>query len=113
MISNFLLVLSWFFMLFGVFGLFRLKGVYTRLLSSSKIDSVTVITLFLALMIRLGWHQLTLKLGLVLIFYLLTNPVTNQIIANSALRNGVNPNRVIPNPDDFKSDILSEEGAND
>jgi multicomponent Na+:H+ antiporter subunit G len=95
MISDGLLILSWFFMIFGIFGIFRLKGIYTRLLSSSKIDSVTVITLFIALMIRSGMSAMTLKLGVVLIFYLMTNPVTNQIIANSALRNGVKADRFV------------------
>jgi len=95
MISNVFLILAWFFMIFGIFGLFRLKGIYTRLLSSAKIDSVTVITLFTALMIKTGWNVMTLKLGVVLVFYLLTNPVTNQIIANSAMRNGIKPDRVI------------------
>lgn len=95
MIADMLLILAWFFMLFGIFGLFRLKGIYTRLLSSSKIDSVTVITLFLALMIKTGFNVMSLKLAVILIFYLFTNPVTNQIIANSALRNGVKPDRFI------------------
>lgn len=98
MISNGLLILTWFFMIFGIFGLFRLKGIYTRLLSSSKIDSVTVITLFIALMLKTGWNVITLKLGVILVFYLLTNPVTNQIIANSALRNGIKPDRIIVGP---------------
>jgi len=98
MIADILLIMAWFFMLFGIFGLFRLKGIYTRLLSSSKIDSVTVITLFAALMIKSGWSAMTLKLAVILVFYLLTNPVTNQIIANSALRNGVKPDRFILDP---------------
>jgi len=95
MISNGFLILTWFFMLFGIFGLFRLKGIYTRILSSSKIDSVTVITLFLALMIKTGWSVMTIKLAVILVFYMFTNPVTNQIIANSALRNGIKPDRFI------------------
>ncbi len=104
MISNFLLVLAWFFMLFGVFGLFRLKGIYTRILSSAKIDSVTVITLFLALMIKKGMSMMTLKLAVILVFYLLTNPVTNQILANSALRNGIKPDRFILSSSKRKGD---------
>ncbi len=99
MISDMLFIFSWFFMLFGIFGLFRLRGVYTRILSSSKIDSVTVITLFIALMLRSGFTVMTLKLSVVLVFYLMTNPVTNQIIASSALRNGVKADRFIMNVD--------------
>lgn len=97
MISNILLVIAWAFMLFGVSGLFRLKGIYNRLLSSSKIDSVTIITLFTALMLKTGWSVMSLKLIVILIFYLLTNPVTNQIIANSAYRNGIVPDQLLTN----------------
>lgn len=89
MISDILIVLSWIFITIGLIGLRRLKGVYSRLLSSSKIDSVATITLFIALMIKKGFTMVSLKLLVILIFYLLTNPVTNQIIGISAYRSGV------------------------
>lgn len=43
----------------------------------------------LALMLRTGLSMMTLKLALILLFYLVTNPVSSQIIASSAQRNGV------------------------
>ncbi len=89
MISNILLVLSWFFLMAGLTGLLRFKGVYSRILNSSKIDSVAIITLTLAMMIRTGFSMMTLKLMVIMVFYLLTNPVNSQIIASSAKRNGV------------------------
>lgn len=89
MISDGLLVLSWFFLLSGMVGLFRFKGVYSRILNSSKIDSVATITLTLALILRMGFSPMTYKLLVILAFYLLTNPVSSQIIASSAKRNGV------------------------
>ena len=89
MISDGLLALSWVFMGAGLVGLFRFKGVYGRILNSSKIDSVAIITLTLALMFRTGMSMMTLKLMVILVFYLLTNPVNSQIIASSAKRNGV------------------------
>lgn len=89
MISDLLLGLSWFFLMAGMLGMFRFKGVYSRILNSSKIDSVAIITLTLALMVRTGVSMMTLKLVVILVFYLLTNPVTSQIIASSAKRNGV------------------------
>ncbi|MBN2897363.1 MAG: monovalent cation/H(+) antiporter subunit G [Clostridia bacterium] len=93
MISNGLLILSWFFLIFGIVGIFRLEGVYTRLLNSAKVDSVTIITLTAALVVRSGFSLISLKLILILTFYLLTNPVTNQIIASSAYKNGIEPKR--------------------
>lgn len=92
-IINAIIFLSWIFLVVGIIGLFRLKGVYTRLLSSSKIDSVTIITLFFGLMLKTGFSMMTVKLSLILLFYLLTNPVTNQILAHSAYTNGVEPLR--------------------
>lgn len=91
MIYKLLLLLSWLFLIIGIAGLFKFKGVFTKLLSSSKIDSVTIITLILALIFKSGFSMISLKLIIILIFYLLTNPVTNQIIAISAYRNGINP----------------------
>ncbi len=93
MISNGLVILSWVFLIFGIIGVFRLDGVYTRLLNSAKVDSVTIITLIAGLIVRSGWHVISLKLLLILVFYLLTNPVTNQIIASSAYKNGIEPKR--------------------
>lgn len=89
MISDMLLILSWFFLWAGIVGMFRFKGVYSRILNSSKIDSVSIITLTLALMTRTGLSMMTLKLAVIMVFYLLTNPVSSQIIASSAKRNGV------------------------
>ncbi len=93
MISDALIVMSWIFLIFGIIGVFRLDGVYTRLLNSSKVDSVTIITLIAGLIVKSGWSVISLKLLLILMFYLLTNPVTNQIIASSAYKNGIEPKR--------------------
>lgn len=93
MISDALIVMSWIFLIFGIIGVFRLDGVYTRLLNSAKVDSVTIITLIAALIVKSGWSVISLKLLLILMFYLLTNPVTNQIIASSAYKNGIEPKR--------------------
>lgn len=93
MISDGLIVLSWIFLIFGIVGVFRLDGVYTRLLNSAKVDSVTIITLITGLIVKSGWSVISLKLLLILMFYLLTNPVTNQIIASSAYKNGIEPKR--------------------
>lgn len=89
MISDILIIMSWIFIILGLIGLRRLKGVYSKLLSSSKIDSVATITLFAALIIKKGFTVVSLKLIVILVFYLLTNPVANQIIGISAYRSGV------------------------
>lgn len=91
MIAEILIVFSWFFLIIGIIGLFRMKGIYERLLSSSKIDSVTVITLIVALIIRSKWSEMSVKLIIVMVFYMFTNPITNQIVASSAYKHGIKP----------------------
>lgn len=70
-------------------GIFRFKNMYARLLTSSKIDTVAVITLLVALIFKSGSTPLSVRLFILLIFITLTNPVSNHIIARSAYLNGV------------------------
>ena len=48
MISSLFLIATWIFISFGVLGIYRLPGIYAKLLTSSKIDTVAVITLIIA-----------------------------------------------------------------
>lgn len=91
MIDNILIVLSWVFLIIGLMGLFRLKGIYEKLLNSSKIDSVTFFTLIIALIVKSGFSEMSLKLVIILVFYLMTNPIANQIVASSAYKHGIEP----------------------
>lgn len=100
MISSFLLVLSWIFLISGTIGLIKLKGVYNRLLSSAKIDSAAFLTLFISLIISSGFSIVSLKLFVIMIFYMFTNPVTNQVLASSAYKNGILPERQIQKDDE-------------
>jgi multicomponent Na+:H+ antiporter subunit G len=83
------MIISWFLLLIGIIGIYKFDGVYSKLLSSSKIDSVTIIILSMALIIKVGFNLMSLKILLILVFYLLTNPITNQMIGSSAYMNGV------------------------
>lgn len=89
MISNILLVISWIYIIFGIIGIFRFKNMYARLLTSSKIDTVAFITIILALIFKVGFSGLSIRLIMILIFMLLTGPVSSHIIARSAYLNGV------------------------
>lgn len=88
MIYNGLLFLTCVFLVFGVIGIYRLNNLYAKLLTSSKIDTVSVITLLLALMIKSGFSTMTLKLLILFMFVILTNPVTNHFIAKLAYKGG-------------------------
>lgn len=89
MISNILLILSWVYIFFGIFGIYRFKNIYARLLTSSKIDTVAFITIIFALILRAGFSELSIRLIIILIFMLLTGPVSSHIITRSAYLNGI------------------------
>ncbi|MGV8144954.1 MAG: monovalent cation/H(+) antiporter subunit G [Alkaliphilus sp.] len=89
MIYKGLLILSWIYIFFGLIGLFRFNNVYTRFLVSSKIDTVAFITIIFAIMIKTGFEPITLKLFVVLIFFMISNPVSIHMIVKSAYDNGL------------------------
>lgn len=88
-IGNILLVASWVFVFFGVLGIYRFKNIYARLLTSSNIDTVAFITIIFALIFKTGFNQLSIRLIIILVFMLLTGPVSNHVIARSAYLNGI------------------------
>jgi multicomponent Na+:H+ antiporter subunit G len=89
MIYKGLLILSWIYIVFGILGIFRFSDLYSRLLTTSKIDTSALITIFLALIIKCGFSAMSLKLVLILFFMIITGPVNNHIIARSAYLNGI------------------------
>ncbi|SHJ82856.1 monovalent cation/H(+) antiporter subunit G [Paramaledivibacter caminithermalis] len=89
MIVSGLLILSWIYILFGIVGIFRFSNMYSRLLTSSKIDTVASITILLALIFYNGFSVFSLRLFLILIFVIITCPISNHVIARSAYLNGI------------------------
>lgn len=89
MIYKGLLVLSWVYIIFGLIGIFRFKNMYARLLTSSKIDTVATLTILVALIIKSGFNSLSLRLFIIIIFLMITSPVSSHIIARSAYLNGI------------------------
>ena len=89
MISNFFLIVSWIFLIFGVISVFRFKSIYLKILVASKIDTVAFFSIILALLFRIGFQWEALKLLVILLFFLITNPLNSQFIGRSALINGI------------------------
>jgi multicomponent Na+:H+ antiporter subunit G len=89
MIYKFLLVLSCIYIVFGLIGIFRFSHVYERLLVSSKIDTAATLTILIALILKSGFSGYSMKLVIILIFLMITGPVTTHVIARSAYRNGI------------------------
>lgn len=95
-ISSILLLIAMAYIGFGLIGIFRYDDVYSKLLTSSQIDTVAAITTIIALILRTGFSTMTIKLILILAFVLTTGPVSsNHIIAKSAYYRGYNPNKAV------------------
>jgi multicomponent Na+:H+ antiporter subunit G len=93
MIGKILLVISWIYIVFGIIGIFRFENMYSRLLTSSKIDTVATLTLLIALVFYTGISEYTVKLLLIIFFLVVTSPISSHIIVRSAYFNGISVNQ--------------------
>ena len=76
------------FMLFGVFGIFRFKDFYKRILITGQIDTVGAMTVIVGIMLRQGLSFFSLKLMLIIAIMLILNPLATHITARSAHKSG-------------------------
>lgn len=88
-ISNILLVLSWILIGVGLIGIARFDSLYSKLLTSSKIDTAAVILVLVAMILRVKQLNFQIKIFIILAFLLLTSPISNHLIAFSAYFNGI------------------------
>lgn len=78
------ILLSGFFFFVGTTGLIRLPDVFSRMHATTKSDTLGAGLMILSLIIYRGIDFVSLKLFIILIFILITNPVSSHIIAKSA-----------------------------
>jgi multicomponent Na+:H+ antiporter subunit G len=83
-IGNIVIIAGIIFMLIGVFGIFKLKDFYPRLLVASKVDTVGMLTIIVGFIIRSGFSFFSAKLVLIIIIMLILNPLVAHIMARSA-----------------------------
>ena len=85
-------MIAYLFIFLGlVFIFFGTLGIYTRLQTSSKCDAAGAVALFVGLMVREGLDSLSLRMLIILVFLLLTNPVASHAIVRSAAIRGIKP----------------------
>jgi multicomponent Na+:H+ antiporter subunit G len=86
LIGGLLLVAGTAFLLFGGIGLVRMPDVYNRIQAGTKATTLgTLLSLAGAACLHPEW---TLKLLLVGLFLLFTNPLSSQVLARAAHRRG-------------------------
>ena len=73
----------------GIFGIFRFKTFYARMLVVSKVDTVGVVVFLLGLALRHGFSFFSGKVLLIVVCVLILSPLVSHVVARSAYISGV------------------------
>jgi multicomponent Na+:H+ antiporter subunit G len=84
-----ILVISWMFIIFGMIAIFGLKNLYTRILTAATIDTVASFMMLIALIIVSGRFDYGIRLVLLILFLLITNPISSHVNIRSAYLIGI------------------------
>lgn len=87
-IGNSMMIIGLLFMALGVFGIFRFKDFFARILITAKVDTVGFITVMLGLVIKHQFDFFSGKILLVFALYLITNPIATHAVTRSAQLSG-------------------------
>lgn len=88
-----LITVALIFMALGVIGLFRFKDFYSRILISAKIETVGFLTIMIGCAILSGLSYATMKILLITLLVMITNPLSTHAIARSAFLSGYTINQ--------------------
>lgn len=84
-----IIILSWIFIIFGMIAIFKLKNLYTRILTAATIDTVASFLVLIGLMFVSRSFESIIRLVLLIIFLLITNPISSHVNIRSAYLIGV------------------------
>lgn len=92
-VIDILIGLSILFALAGVVGMIRMPDAYTRMQSSTNVSTFGVLGVLIAgilySIIYLGDISMAIKMGVLIVFYLITSPIAGHAIAKAAYRSKV------------------------
>lgn len=91
LISVILLGVGTFFFVVGFLGLNRFEDTFTRLHATTKCDTLGSGSIILAVMLYQGIDFTSLKLVLIILFVLISNPTTAHVISKGAHKHGIKP----------------------
>ncbi len=100
-----LIILGIVFAAFGVYAVLKLDRFYSRLVVTSKVETMAFITILLGAMVLTGLSFFTIKILIIILFEMLTLPVGSHAVARSAYVNGFRADTVTP------SESRSADGA--
>jgi len=81
--------LSWVFIIFGMIAIFRLKNLYSRILAATTIDTVASIILIIGVAFIASSVDFIVRLIILLLFLLITNPISSHVNIRSAYLMGI------------------------
>jgi len=84
-----ILIASWIFIVFGMIAIFKLKNLYTRILSASTIDTVASLLILFALVFTRFQFDSIIRLILLILFLLITSPISSHVNIRSAYLIGI------------------------
>jgi len=88
LIGQSMIMLGLLFTIFGVYTVLRLQGLYARLVVTSKVETMGFVTIMFGVMILTGVSFVTVKLAIIVLFELLTVPVSAHAVGRSAYVSG-------------------------
>ena len=83
------LLLGFFLITVAVIGVLRFPDFYTRLHASSKIDSLGVALTLTGLAVYNGFSLTSVKIIFIVIFIMLTSPLSSHLLAKAAYHAGM------------------------
>ena len=86
-IGNFIIGAGIIFMFIGMFGFYRFKDFYSKLLIAATIDTMALLTVLIGAIVRSGFTWFSLKVLLIMGIVSVLNPVVTSKIALSARSN--------------------------
>ena len=79
------------FMVITALGMIRLPDFYSRVHAVSKSETLGIMLVLLGLILHEGATMVSLKIGLILVFVAVANPVGAHLLTRAALRTGQMP----------------------
>jgi len=85
-IGNVLMIIGSVFLAIGGFGVFRMPDVFNRIQAGTKATTLGAFSLLLGV----GFHhpEWFLKIGLIIVFIAVTNPIGSSVLARAAYKKG-------------------------
>ncbi len=91
-----LLALGGAFVFIGGVGALRMPDLFTRMHAASLTDTAGAVLVITGLMLQAGASLASIKLGMILVFLLLTSPTATNALASAAMLAGVRPTEAVP-----------------